>query len=159
MVRPLGDLHRLLCMPERVAEPPQMGEQEPKPRVRPSLEEAGQRAWVRSRISPEELERCALVRESLDGFEEDRRGLLEVATSKVCLSQPVFRFDLETQIAERAGDVERLSARLEGAPMVAHVAETGAHVGEDEPEPAPIAKRPRQDFGLSHVTQDAVVLA
>src|SRR5207244_7236638 len=126
---------------------------------RPSLEEAGQRACVGSRISREKPERCALVRESLDGFEEDRRGLLEVATSKVRLSQPVLRFDLETQISELAGDVERLSARLEGAPMVAHVAETSAHVGEDEPQPAPIAKRPRQDFGLAHVTQDAVVLA
>ena|SRR5438093_3392283 len=99
MIRPLGDLHRLFCMLERLAEPSEMGEQEPKPRVRPSLEEVGQRSGVGSRISREEPERGALVRESLDGFQEDRRGLLEVANSKVRLSQPVPGFDLETPIS------------------------------------------------------------
>src|SRR5882724_1724186 len=107
MVRPLGDLHGLLRMLERVAEPSEMGEQEAKPRVRPGLEKSGQRSWVRSRSK------------GLGGFEEHRRGLPEVAASEVRLSQPVLRFDLETQISELAGDVERLSAGLESAPMVA----------------------------------------
>src|SRR2546427_6501413 len=159
MIRPLGDLHRLFCMLECLAEPPEMGEQEPKPRVRPRLEEAGQRSWIESRLSRAELERCALVCEGLDSFQEDRRGLLEVANSKVRLRQPVLRFDLETQISEFAGDIESLSARLEGAPMVPHVAEPRAHVSEDEPQPAFIAELPREDFGLPHVIQDAVVLA
>jgi len=85
--------------------------------------------------------------------------LPEIAASEVRLSQPVLRFDLETPISELAGDVERLSAGLDGAPMVAHVAEAGTHVGKDESQPAPIAKLPRQDFGLPHVTQNPVVLA
>src|SRR5882724_9072630 len=144
MLRSLGDLHRLFCMLERLAEPSEMREQEPKPRVRPGLEEGGQRPWVRER---------------LDGLQEARRRLLEVANRKVRLSQPVLRFDLEPRISQFAGDVESLSARLEGAPMVAHVAEPRAHVGEDEPQPPSIAELAREDFGLPHVIQDAVVLA
>ena len=75
------------------------------------------------------------------------------------MSQSVLGFDLETEISELSRNVESLSTRLEGAPMLAHVAEPRAHVGQDEPQPASIAELPRQDFSFPHVLQDAVVLA
>src|SRR6267142_3188083 len=98
------------------------------------------------------------MRKRFDSLQEDRRGLPEVAERKVRLRQAVRRLDLEARVLQFPRDLEGLLARLERAPMVAHVAEPGAHVGEDEPQSTSIAKLPCQDRGLPHIPQDSVVL-
>src|SRR5258705_8093960 len=110
VVSPLGDPDRLFCVLERLAEATEMGERRPGPRWRPSRKEAGQ---CRSAD-------YSLVREGLHGFHEEDDGLRQLADGEVPLRQPILRFDLEARVCKLVGDVERLSARIDCALVVAY---------------------------------------
>ena len=144
----LGDPDRPLGVVERLGEATEMRERQPEPRPRPSRKKHGQLGSTDH----------TLVRERMNGFYEEDGGLRQVAHGEMCLSQTILRLDLETRVRQLGGDVEGLSARIDGPLMVTHVPKSRPDVGQDQAQTAPVTELSRQGFSLAHVLQDPPVL-
>src|SRR5256885_15244523 len=151
MIRLFGDLHAFFRVPQGLGKTTEMAQRQPEPCPRPSGKEA---RWKGRPIR----DPCAIGAEGLDRLQEDRDGLVELADCEVGLSETVPCFDLQAELIEFGGNLDRLSTRFERAPMVADIAKPRPHVGEDESQPASIAEFSRDDLGFAQVFKNPVVL-
>src|SRR6267143_5119365 len=115
MIRLFGDLHAFFRVAEGLDKTTEIAKRQPKPCARPSSKEA---RWKRRPIR----DPCAIGAEGLDRLQEDRDGLVELTECEVRLTETVPCFDLQAELIEFGGDLERLSTRFERPPMVADIA-------------------------------------
>src|SRR5207249_6436111 len=127
MIYLFGDLQALCCVPQGLSKTTEMAQRQPEPCPRPSGKEA---RWKGRPIR----DPCAIGAEGLDRLQEDRDGLVELADCEVGLSETVPCFDLQAELIEFGGNLDRLSTRFQRTPMVADIAKPRPHVGERSEE-------------------------